>query len=328
MAITPLPPHAESRPALDPSGDDKAIPFATQDVGVVGRLVRLGPAVNKILTRHDYADDVCIALGEALTLVSLLGTALKFDGRLILQTKSDGPLRLVVADYGAPGHLRGYAQFSASEMGKSAEPGESQQNRQRALLGNGHLAMTIDQGAEMERYQGIVALDRSTLVEAAHTYFRQSEQLPTFIRIAVARHFASGQWTWRAGGLMVQKVPRTGSAQSKTVGDEEHDARLDGEDDEDFSRVRLLAATVEDHELTDPNLDSLRLLYRLFHDEGVTARQAQPVLAKCRCSRDRLLGHLKSFDAAALADMRDPDGRLRATCEFCSTVYAFDMADI
>jgi molecular chaperone Hsp33 len=186
--------------------------------------------------------------------------------------------------------------------------------------------MTIDPGGDMDRYQGIVPLDSMTLTEAAHTYFRQSEQLPTLIKLAVARHFAGGAWHWRAGGLMIQQVARTGG-NSETYSDEARDAALEGEDDEDWTRVKSLAATVEDHELTDPTLDPHRLLFRLFHEEGVTARPASPLIAQCRCSRERLLGYLKGFDAAALADLRDENGCLAATCEFCSTVYTYGAED-
>lgn len=309
-----------------PVGDDCVTPFAMAGAAVAGRLVRLGPAVDEILSKHDYPEDVSVALGEALVLVSLLGSALKFDGRLILQTRTDGPLKLLVADYSVPGHLRGYAQADAARLAESG-PVAGRADRQKRLFGTGHLAMTIDPGGDMDRYQGIVALNSATLTDAAHTYFRQSEQLPTLIRLAVARHFEGGQWRWRAGGLMIRQTAMGGGkARSAAAArsDEDRDAGLEGEDDEDFQRVRILAATVEDHELLDPMLDPLRLLYRLFHEEDVTASPEVPLVARCRCSRDRLGGHLATFDAAALDEMRDPDGRLRVTCEFCSTVYAFD----
>ncbi len=302
------------------------MPFATRANGVSGRLVRLGPAVDTILSGHDYAAPVSTALGEALVLTGLLGSALKFAGQLILQTKTDGPLGMLVADYRVPGHLRGYASADAARLAPLAVAGGKPAALQAKLLGTGYLAMTIDPGGDMDRYQGIVPLDGTTLTDAAHTYFRQSEQLPTFIRLAVARQFAGGAWHWRAGGLMIQQVARTGGTVTP-MSDEERDATLVGEDDETWTRVKLLAATVEDHELTDPTLDPHRLLFRLFHEEGVTARPPSPLVAQCRCSRDRLLGYLKGFDAAALADLRDESGRLAATCEFCSTTYTYGAED-
>ncbi len=314
------------RPPGNSVGDDCVVPFATAGTGVSGRLVRLGVAVDDVLVKHAYPEPVSVALGEALVLVALLGSALKIDGQLILQTKTDGPLGLLVADYMTPGRLRGYANAPAAAVEGVTEGGRAR-DLQARLLGTGHLAMTIDPGGDMERYQGIVALDGMTLVEAAHTYFRQSEQLPTLIRVAVAREFTGGAWRWRAGGLMIQKVARGGGHRPTYASDEARDAALDGEDDEDWRRLELLAATVEDHELIDPTLDPHRLLYRLFHEEGVSASEPVPLIAKCRCERDRLLGYLKGFDAGALADLRDEDGRLRATCEFCSTVYTYGPDD-
>lgn len=310
------------------TSDDLVMPFATRLNGVSGRLVRLGPLVDEILSRHAYPDVVSVALGEAIVLAALLGSALKFDGQLILQTKTDGPLGLLVADYMAPGKLRGYASVVPEGATAIADAPETPAHKQARLLGKGYLAMTIDPGGDMDRYQGIVALENQTLTEAAHTYFRQSEQLPTLIRVAVARHFADGAYRWRAGGLMIQQVARTGGmTAAPTASDEERDASLEGEHDEDWNRIRLLAGTTEDHELIDPLLDPQRLLYRLFHEEGVTQRTATPLTAECRCSRDRLLGYLQGFDAAALADLRDESGALSATCEFCSTVYRFDGED-
>ena len=308
--------------------DDRVVPFSTRLNGVSGRLVRLGPAVDTILSRHDYPESVSVALGESLALTALLGSALKFEGQLILQTKTDGPLKMLVADYTAPGKLRGYASADRTGIAGVAASSATVGQKQARLLGKGYLAMTIDPGGDMDRYQGIVALDSATLTEAAHTYFRQSEQLPTLIKLAVARHFNGGAWHWRAGGLMIQQIARGGGiATAPRSLDEEHDESLEGEHDEDWNRIKILAGTVEDHELIDPLLDPQRLLYRLFHEEGVTANSMTPLVAECRCSRDRLLGYLQSFDAIALADLRDADGKLSATCEFCSTVYRYGAED-
>ena len=321
---TPRAPEIEPKGNSQGLADDLVVPFATRQNGVSGRLVRLGPAVDTILTRHDYPEAVSIALGEALVLTALLGSALKFEGRLILQTKTDGPLGMIVANYDVPGRLRGYASCDRARVDAFAPTRPAQ----GPLLGHGHLAMTIDPDGDMERYQGIVALDGISLVDAAHTYFRQSEQLPTCIRLAVARHFAGGAWHWRAGGLMIQKVARGGGiAPVAFATDEERDASLEGEHDDDWNRIKILAGSAEDHELLDPTLVPLRLLYRLFHEEDVTARSSVPLVAQCRCSRERLLGYLKGFDATALADLRESDGFLKVTCEFCATVYRYDTAD-
>jgi molecular chaperone Hsp33 len=258
----------------------------------------------------------------------LLGSSLKFDSahtaRLVLQTKTDGPLGLLVVDFERPGRVRAYASFDAGRVaGLGSTPGLDQGE----LLGAGHLAMTIDPGGARDRYQGIVPLAGSSIVEAAHTYFRQSEQIPTLIRLAVGRQYMAtpgkghGSWHWRAGGLLIQYVPPVEAAAEET---EDIADRLIGEDDERWASTRTLAATVEDHELIDPMLSPDRLLYRLFADEGVRAFSAVPIAERCRCSRERVGGLLSSFRADELADMREPDGAITVTCEFCNTKYRFD----
>lgn len=291
--------------------DDLILPFQADQAEVVGRLVKLGPTVDTILSRHDYPEAVSQLLGEAVALTALLGAALKFEGKFILQASTDGPVDLLVADYQVPGGLRGYARFSPERLAELGPEGR--------LLGEGHLAMTIDRGAETERYQGVVPLEGETLTEAADTYFRQSEQLPTFIRLAVARHYragTSGAWTWRAGGLLVQKLTREGGRASAS------DAAFE---EEDWTRARALAETVEDHELLDPLLPPDRLLYRLFHEEQVRAYRAIPLESYCSCSRERVEELLRRFSAEDLADMV-VDGEVWVTCEFCNSRYSFDPA--
>ncbi len=294
--------------------DDLILPFQAEQADVIGRLVKLGPVVDEILTRHDYPEPVTRLLGEAVALTALLGAALKFEGKFILQAATDGPVDLLVADYQVPGRLRAYARFSAERV-ESLGAGDG---TSADLLGHGHLAMTIDRGSEMERYQGVVPLEGETLTEAADTYFRQSEQLPTFIRLAVARHYRAGQaqgrpWTWRAGGLLVQKLGREGGEGGSAF------------DEEDWLRARTLAETVEDHELLDPLLPPDRLLYRLFHEEQVRAFPAQKLETYCSCSRERVEELLKRFTSEDLKDMT-VDGEVWVTCEFCNSRYQFDPA--
>jgi molecular chaperone Hsp33 len=178
--------------------------------------------------------------------------------------------------------------------------------------------MTIDRGSDTERYQGVVPLEGESLTEAADTYFRQSEQLSTFIRLAVARHYRAGKaggrpWTWRAGGLLVQKLTREGGRTS----------RSDAAFEEDWTRAKALAETVEDHELLDPTLPADRLVYRLFHEEQVRAYRAIPLENYCSCSRARVEELLKRFSPEDLADMV-VDGEVWVTCEFCNSRYRFD----
>lgn len=302
----------EARIELDIPGDDLILPFQAEHAEVSGRLVKLGPVVDTILSRHAYPEAVSQLLGEAVALTALLGAALKFEGKFILQASTDGPVDLLVADYQVPGGLRGYARFSAERLAE-LPPNER-------LLGEGHLAMTIDRGSDTERYQGVVPLEGESLTEAADTYFRQSEQLPTFIRLAVARHYRAGGsvesgWTWRAGGLLVQKLTREGG----------RGARVPALAEEDWARAKALAETVEDHELLDPMLPPDRLLYRLFHEERVRAFRAIPLESYCSCSRKRVEELLKRFSPEDLAEMV-VDGEVWVTCEFCNRRYRFDPA--
>ena len=304
--------------------DNLVLPFRTVKSDVIGRVIRLGSVVHAILSRHAYPEPVSHALGEALALSSMLGSALKDDAKLILQTKTDGPLDFLVADFESPGKVRGYANF---DKGNAALADTRGRGDQGALLGSGHMAMTIDPGSGRDSYQGIVSLDKQPLVVAADTYFRQSEQIPTFIRLAVARHYgpAAGggarTWHWRAGGLMIQQLPREGG--KRELEGEAHDLGLEGDDDENWNRARHLASTVEDHELLDPLLSPERLLYRLFHEEGVRVVEATDLAEACRCSRERIDMYLKRFGAEELKDMREPDGSISVKCEFCSRKYLF-----
>jgi len=293
--------------------DDLILPFQAEHAEVSGRLVKLGPTVDTILSRHAYPEAVSQLLGEAVALTALLGAALKFEGKFILQASTDGPVDLLVADYQVPGGLRGYARFSPERLAALPPDGR--------LLGDGHLAMTIDRGLETERYQGVVPLEGDSLTEAADTYFRQSEQLPTLIKLAVARHYRAGKaggrpWTWRAGGLLVQKLTREGG---RSVGREAAFA------EEDWTRAKALAETVEDHELLDPMLPPDRLLYRLFHEEQVRAYRAVPLESYCSCSKARVEELLRRFSAEDLADMV-VDGEVWVTCEFCNSRYRFNPA--
>ena len=315
--------------------DDLVLPFQTVRSNISGRIVRLGTSLDRILSRHVYPDAVGEALGQSLALTSLLGTALKFDGRLIMQTKTDGPLDMLVVNYDTPGHLRGYASFNAERLQADLDARNPldaglSNPAQPLVLGSGHLAMTIDPVGDMDRYQGIVALQKETLSSAAMNYFRQSEQLPTFLRLAVARVYEPGSsgnaWTWRAGGLLLQHIAHSGGTpQTESEGEP---LPLSGEDDDGWRRTKLLAATVEDHELIDPNLTPERLLYRLFHEEGVRVQNPHPLIDKCRCSRERVTGFLHQFAAEGLDDLREPDGAITVTCEFCNESYRFEPGDV
>ncbi len=291
--------------------DDLVVPFSTDKSGIRGRVVRMGGVVDTILSRHDYPEAVSEALGQALALTAMLGQPLKPGGRLGLQTRTDGPIRFLLADYEAPGRLRGYASFDAdaiSAMGPRPNQGD--------LIGSGHMAMTLERVGEDDRYQGIVALEGQSLGAAALTYFRQSEQLPSYVRLAVARHRVQGgdRWHWRAGGLLIQHP---------TAEVEDNDSPSAPPEQENWQRARILAASVEDHELIDPTLSAERLLFRLFNEEDVRVFKGQTLDASCRCSRERVQMFLTRFSKEDLESLREPDGSISVTCEFCNTKYSF-----
>lgn len=313
--------------AAAPLGDDIVLPFHLSASRLSGRVLRLGAALDTILRHHDYPEPAAFALGEAIGLAALFATGLKFDsrftdGRFILQTKSDGALPMLVAHFDRPGQLRAYARFDATRRGEVAAAGRGDQAR---LLGDGHLAMTIQPGGDLDPYQGITSLAGSTLIEAVAAYFRQSEQLPTVLKLAVARVHDGERWSWRAGGIVIQYVPKAGGDERPLTPAEAEarDSSLYGEDDEDWVRTKILAETVEAHELTDPTVTPERLLLRLFHEEGPRVLPAIPLTATCRCSRERLETLVSTFSAAERAEMRTPAGTIDVTCEFCSTIYKF-----
>jgi molecular chaperone Hsp33 len=300
---------------------DALLPFQVAALDLRGRLIKIGPALDDILARHAYPPQVSKLLGEAIVLTTLLGSSLKFDGRFILQTQTDGPVSMIVVNFTAPDKLRAYARFDAARLKYGQTSGD--------LLGRGHLAMTIDQGADMSRYQGLVALEGGDLEAAAHEYFLRSEQIPTRVRLAVGEELrgrGGPRHRWRAGGLLLQFLPRSperarqadlhpGDAPEGTV------PHVVGEDDA-WVEGQALMQTLEDVELIDPELSGERLLFRLFHQRGVRVFAEQPVQAKCSCSRDAVSAMLASFTAKDRADMVE-NGKVVVTCEFCSSVYEF-----
>jgi len=303
--------------------DDAVLPFEVDTLDLRGRLTRLGPALDDVLAKHDYPAPVAKLLGEAIVLTTLLGSALKFDGRFILQTQTDGPVSFLIVDFQAPDRLRAYARYDAGRLKEGQDSG--------TLLGKGHLAMTIDQGQDMSRYQGLVALDGGTLEDAAHEYFLRSEQIPTRVRLAVGEEWRGGEGErprhrWRAGGMLLQflpKAPERARQADLHPGDAPEGVVTHAvAEDDAWVEGQSLIATVEDIELIDPDLSGERLLYRLFHERGVRVFAPLPLRAQCSCSREAVASMLKSFSPQDRADMVK-DGKVVVTCEFCSSVYPF-----
>src|ERR1700719_1153604 len=283
--------------------DDAVLPFEVAELDLRGRLTRLGPGLDDLLAKYDYPPPVAKLLGEAIVLTTLLGSSLKFDGRFILQTQTDGPVSFLIVDFQAPDRLRAYARFDAGRLKDGQDSG--------SLLGKAHLAMTIDQGPDMSRYQGLVALDGGSLEDAAHEYFLRSEQIPTRVRLAVGEEWRGGEGglrrRWGGGGMALAILPKSperarqadldpGDAPEGTMTHSlaEDDAWVEGQS---------LISTVEDVELIDPDLSGERLLYRLFHERGVRVFAPLPLRAKCSCSREEVAAVLRSFTPGDRADM-------------------------
>lgn len=284
------------------------LPFHLDERPVRGRLVRLGPLADALLSRHDYQPEIAKLSGEALALTAGLAAALKFEGSFSLQAKGDGPLSMLLADCTHAGALRGYAKVNAERL-------EALEARSAAtLLGKGYLAFTCDQGPDMDRYQGIVAIEGETLTEMTAGYFRNSEQLDTYLRLACAET----PHGWRASALLLERVAGTGGLEQRMDEEQQQEA---------WQTATILARTISDQELLDDNLPSEQVLHRLFHAEGLRLDRPKPLSYGCRCSRERLLNVLGGFNADDLDHMAD-EGTITMTCEFCNFDFRFDRATL
>ena len=300
--------------AMSSIADDLVQPFEIEPFQLRGRLVRVGPMLDRIIGQHDYPPVVGSMLSEAMVLAIALASTLKYDGVFTLQTKGDGPIRLLVADVTTAGAARGYAQYDAAKLAAVASTGGT--TSVPRLLGAGYLAFTVDQGEDTERYQGIVALEGATLAECIHHYFRQSEQIAAGIKVAVDRS-ASG--AWRGGCLLVQKLPD--GERSEFLGTRE-------ELEDGWRRALILMGSATSQELTDPELAPEDLLFRLFHEDGVRVFRTHSLRAECRCSRERIDRVLRSLPFDERQDLGEADGSVTVTCQFCNAAYRFGRDDV
>ena len=291
--------------------DNLLRPFQLERSALRGRVVRLGALVDRVLTRHDYPEPVGRMLGELFVLAATLAGGLKFNGTFSLQIQSDGPVSLMLADCTNEGAMRGYARYDDARLARIS--GSDVQ----ALLGHGRLAFTVDQNQLGQAYQGIVELSGPTLTDCMQAYFRQSEQLKTGLKIAVDRIADAGGPRWRAGGIMIQRLA-----------DEARDDWSDEQALEDWRRTMLLLGTATAAELVDPHLPPERLLLHLFHEEGVRVFTPHGLRFGCRCSRERVETMLRRFPEHELDDMRDDDGDVVVTCQFCNIDFRFDDAQL
>ena len=291
--------------------DDLAAAFQIEGWPVRGRLVRMGDAINTILSSHDYPLPVAHLLGEACALAALVGSALKFDGRLLVQAQGDGPVRYVLADYGTDGTLRGFCRYDETELTAACD--ENPNPGAQELLGKGVFIMTLDRGPDFERTQGVTPIEGDSLAACAEHYFVQSEQIPTKVNLAVGEITTDTGTQYRAGGALIQVI----------AGDESR-----GSTEEVWDRTRALFATLSDDELVDPTITPETLLYRLFHEDGVRLEGASALKAVCRCSRERIVSVLQSFPEDEREEMVEDDGNIHANCEYCSTDYLIHPSEV
>lgn len=305
--------------------DDTVLPFHVAPLDTRGRAVRIGPVLDAILARHAYPLPVERLLAEAITLTALMGASLKFDGRFQLQTKSDGPVGMLVVDFSTPADLRAYARFDAERLAGMDDDASAAD-----LLGSGYLGFTVEQTALQSRYQGIVALEGQGLEAAALQYFKQSEQIPSALRIAVAEFRVAGEGRhWRAGGILAQFLPSAPERMRQAdlhPGDAPEGTVLHTlPEDDAWVEARSLVETTEDIELVDPSLGLDRLLYRLFNERGVQVSEPGVLADRCRCSEERIRETIAQFSPDDIADMREDDGQIAVTCEFCSRKYRLSL---
>jgi molecular chaperone Hsp33 len=286
--------------------DDLILPFRFDQADIRGRLARMGPALDKVLKAHDYPDAVAKLLGEALILAATIAGTFKFDGRFVLQASTNGPISLLIADFTTDGALRGYARFDEKAVAK-AEADMVISAPVPRLMGTGHLAFTVDQGADMESYQGVVAVEGATMADCAHEYLRQSEQLSAGVRVEVGK---AGD-IWRGGAIMLEQL--AGAPE---------DGRTEEDVEDQWRDAMAKLGSVTTEEMLDADLAGGALLFRLFHEDGVRVYDPRTLEAKCRCSAERMEAVLASFSEEDLQSMV-VDGQISATCEFCNAEFSF-----
>ena len=290
---------------------DLVLPFTLGGGAFRGRLVRLHHAANETIVRHHQPEAVNRLIGEALVLAVAVGSRLKFEGVATLQTSSDGPVPRLVADMTSNGDVRASVATDPERLAAMIAEGGALDFAH--LAGKGHLAMTVDQGEDTDRYQGIVAIEGRTLADTAISYFRQSEQIGSALLLAAEG--PEGGFGWRAGGILLQRLP---TANATLAGPEEADA---------WDTAKVLLQSLTDRELLDPTLPATELLRRLFHQSGLAVYDPGDVRFACRCSRQRIETVLAGLPPDDL-EHAATDGTIEVTCDFCKTRYIFDVDDI
>lgn len=289
---------------------DSCLPFQIEGQDIKGRVVRLGRSVNEILTKHDYPDHIAKLMGQNLAFTAMIGSLMKYDGILTTQLKGDGPFRVLVSDFYKAaennniGDIRGYASFEDDII---------EGDTLSEMFGdNGYMAITIDQGKFMERYQGIVKLEGENLTDAAEEYFRSSEQLPTKVMLSCEK---DDNGIWHAGAIMIQHYARN---------TEDELGRDEDETEDHWNTASVMLGSLKEEELLDPNLSLQNLLIRLYHESGVRIFEDTNIKAGCRCSEEKIRTALASMDLAELQEVAE-EGVINVTCDFCTTTHKFEL---
>jgi len=308
--------------------DDTVLPFQLDRSDVRGRVVRLDGVLDEVLAQHDYPPAIERLVAEAAILTALIGPAVKLRWKLSLQIRGDGPARLVATDYyapeteGAPGRIRAYASYDADRLDRDGDPFPQ--------IGHGYFAILIDQGKGTTPYSGLTPIAGSSLADCAQAYFAQSEQLPTRFALTFGKE-AGG---WRAGGVMLQKMPSVPPRPTEEGGSGEGgllsaaDLLSDADEFETWSRTNILLESVREDELVGPDIQPTQMLVRLFHEDVPRVFDPQPVKFGCTCSEQRVRDSLSIYSQKDIAHMTTETGIVTADCQFCGAHYEFDPATL
>jgi len=308
--------------------DDTVLPFQLDRSDIRGRVARLEGVLDAVLAQHDYPPVIESLVAEAVLLTALIGQTLKLRWRLSLQIRGKGAARLIATDYFAPGEngeparIRAYAGYDKERLDLNAHP--------FSQIGDGYLAVIIDQGRDMTPYQGLTPLSGNSLASCAETYFAQSEQLPTRFSVAFSKAGDTGHW--RGGGVMLQHLPKASPhVKGDATGEDGLLApadMLEGDEAENWNRANMLLDTVEQEELLGPDVQSIDLLLRLFHEEEPRVFDAQPMSFGCTCTEEKVRTSLSIYSAKDLATMTTDNGIITADCQFCGAHYELDPATV
>ena len=308
--------------------DDTVLPFQLDRTDTRGRVARLDGVLQQVLLQHDYPAAIEALVAETTLLTALIGQTIKLRWKLSIQVRGDGPARLIATDYygpsedGAPARIRAYASFDEERLDPKADP--------FSQIGKGYFAILIDQGEGTTPYQGITPIAGGSLSACAETYFAQSEQLPTRFAVSFGQSQNPGELLhWRAGGVMLQQMPKASAGVAKDGGSGEGgllDAAdvLDSDDAEAWNHVNILLDTAEDIELIGPTVQPTDLLLRLFHQDAPRVFDAQPVTFGCTCSDNKVRQSLSIYSARDIGHMTTDEGIVTADCQFCGAHYEFD----